>query len=249
MTNIVLLRHGQSLWNKENRFTGWNDVDLSQRGIEEARQAGSALKQAGFEFDLAFTSYLKRAVRTLWLVMEELDQMYLPVDTDWRMNERHYGQLQGLNKKETAEKHGSEQVHLWRRGFAVRPPALAEDDPRHPKNDGRYAEFNPPGTESLADTLDRVILYWIEKIVPHLEHNKRIIISAHGNSLRALVKYLDEVSDEAIMELNIPTGIPLIYELDDRFKAVGHYYLADEKTLNSAVSEVARQTDTSVSSA
>lgn len=249
MTKIVLLRHGQSLWNKENRFTGWIDVDLSQRGIDEARKAGSALKQAGFEFDLAFTSYLKRAIRTLWLVMEEVDQMYLPVDTDWRMNERHYGQLQGLNKKETAEKHGSDQVHQWRRGFAVRPPALAEDDPHHPKNDERYAAYSPPGTESLADTLQRVIPYWNEKIVPHLKLNKRIIISAHGNSLRALVKYLDKVSDEAIMELNIPTGIPLIYELDEQIKAVDNYYLADEKTLSSAVNEVARQTDTADSSA
>ena len=247
MTKIVLLRHGQSLWNEENRFTGWTDVDLSQRGIEEARQAGVALKQAGLEFDLSFTSYLKRAVRTLWLVMEELDQMYLPVDTDWRMNERHYGQLQGLNKKETTEKHGSEQVHQWRRGYAVRPPALAADDPRHPKNDPRYAEYNPPGTESLADTLERVIPYWREKIVPQLQQGKRIIISAHGNSLRALVKFLDEVSDEAIMDLNIPTGIPLIYEFDDQMKTLNHYYLADEETLNSAVTEVARQTDTASS--
>ena len=244
MTKIVLLRHGQSIWNKENRFTGWTDVDLSQRGIEEARQAGVALKQAGFIFDLCFTSYLKRAVRTLWLVLEELDQMYLPVDTDWRMNERHYGQLQGLNKKETAEKHGSAQVHEWRRGYAIRPPALTADDPRHPKNDPRYAGYNPPGTESLADTLERVIPYWLEKIVPHLKQGKKIIISAHGNSLRALVKYLDDVSDDAIMDLNIPTGIPLVYEFDDQVNALNHYYLADEETVNSAVTEVAQQSDT-----
>ncbi len=244
MIKIVLLRHGQSLWNKENRFTGWTDVDLSQRGIDEAQTAGSTLKQSGFEFDLAFTSYLKRAIRTLWLVMEELDQMYLPVDTDWRMNERHYGQLQGLNKKETVEKHGSEQVHQWRRGFAVRPPAVPEEDPRHPKNDRRYAGCKPPGTESLADTLERVIPYWQKKIIPQLKLRKKIIISAHGNSLRALVKYLDNISDEAIMNLNIPTGIPLVYELDDQIKAVSHYYLADESTLSSAVDEVARQTDT-----
>lgn len=247
MLKIVLLRHGQSLWNKENRFTGWTDVDLSQRGIDEALGAGAALKQAGFEFDLAFTSYLKRAIRTLWLVMEELDQMYLPVDTDWRLNERHYGQLQGLNKKETVEKHGSEQVHQWRRGFTVRPPALADNDPQHPKNDERYAHCNPPGTESLADTLQRVISYWEEKIVPHLKSKKRIIVSAHGNSLRALVKFLDEISDEAIMEVNIPTGIPLVYELDNRLRAVNHYYLADDQTLSSAVNEVAAQTSTAKS--
>ena len=242
MTKIVLLRHGQSLWNKANRFTGWVDVDLSTRGIEEARGAGVVLKEAGFEFELTYTSYLKRAVRTLWLVMEELDQMYLPVDTDWRMNERHYGELQGLNKKETVEKHGIEQVHLWRRGYNVRPPALNEDDPHHPRNEPRYAGCNPPGTESLADTLNRVIPYWHEKIVPQLKAEKRIIISAHGNSLRALVKHLDGISDEAIMELNIPTGIPLVYEFDQRVKAVDHYYLADESTLNAAVKEVAHQT-------
>lgn len=242
MTKIVLLRHGQSQWNKENRFTGWIDVDLSQRGIDEARKAGSALKEAGFEFDLAYTSYLKRAVRTLWLVLEELDQMYLPIDTDWRMNERHYGELQGLNKRETVEKHGGEQVHQWRRGYNVRPPALPENDPRHPKHDARYVGCNPPGTESLADTLNRVIPYWHEKIVPQLKANKRVVISAHGNSLRALVKYLDDISDEAIMELNIPTGIPLIYEFDAQVKAVNHYYLADESTLNNAVKEVAHQT-------
>ena len=242
MTKIVLLRHGQSLWNKANRFTGWVDVDLSTRGIEEARGAGKALKEAGFEFDLTYTSYLKRAVRTLWLVMEELDQMYLPVDTDWRMNERHYGELQGLNKKETVEKHGIEQVHLWRRGYNVRPPALPENNSMHPKHDSRYAGCNPPGTESLADTLDRVIPYWHDKIVPQLKAQKRIIISAHGNSLRALVKYLDDITDEAIMELNIPTGIPLVYEFDEQVNAIHNYYLADETTLNNAVKEVAHQT-------
>ena len=247
MISIVLLRHGQSLWNKENRFTGWTDVDLSERGIEQARTAGSALKQAGYEFDLAFTSYLKRAIRTLWLVMEELDQMYLPVDTDWRMNERHYGQLQGLDKKETVKKHGSEQVHKWRRGYAIRPPALPASDPRHPKNDARYTKFHPPGAESLADTLERVISYWQEKIVPELKRDKKIIIAAHGNSLRALVKYLDDISDEAIVELNIPTGIPLVYEFDDQIKPVSHHYLADDRTLRSAVNEVARQTDTAKS--
>ena len=242
MNKIALLRHGQSVWNRDNRFTGWTDVDLSQRGIDEARNAGSTLKEAGFEFDLAFTSCLKRAVRTLWLVMEELEQMYLPVDTDWRLNERHYGELQGLNKIETVEKHGAEKVHQWRRGYAVRPPALAEDDPRHPRHDVRYAGIDPPGTESLSDTLDRVIPYWNEKIVPQVKARKRIIISAHGNSLRALVKYLDNISSDDIMELNIPTGIPLIYELDENSNAIKHYYLADESELNAAVHEVANQT-------
>lgn len=242
MNKIVLLRHGQSVWNRDNRFTGWTDVDLSQRGIDEARNAGSTLKEAGFEFDLAFTSCLKRAVRTLWLVMEELEQMYLPVDTDWRLNERHYGELQGLNKIQTVEKHGAEKVHQWRRGYAVRPPALAEDDPRHPRHDARYAGIEPPGTESLSDTLDRVIPYWNEKIVPQVKARKRIIISAHGNSLRALVKYLDNISSDDIMELNIPTGIPLIYELDENGNAIKHYYLADENKLNAAVHEVANQT-------
>ena len=242
MTKIVLLRHGQSIWNKANRFTGWVDVDLSPRGIDEARGAGTALKEAGFEFDLTYTSYLKRAIRTLWLVMEELDQMYLPIDTDWRLNERHYGKLQGLNKKETVEKHGADQVHLWRRGYNIRPPELSDNDPQHPRHESRYAGFNPPGTESLADTLDRVIPYWHEKIVPQLKAGKRVIVSAHGNSLRALVKHLDGISDEAIMDLNIPTGIPLVYEFDQEMKAIDHYYLADESALNSAVNEVARQT-------
>jgi 2,3-bisphosphoglycerate-dependent phosphoglycerate mutase len=244
LNKIILLRHGQSVWNRDNRFTGWTDVDLSQRGIDEARDAGVALKEAGFEFDLAFTSCLKRAVRTLWLVMEELEQMYLPVDTDWRLNERHYGALQGLDKRETVEKHGAEKVQQWRRGYAVRPPALPEDDPRHPRHDARYAGIDPPGTESLSDTLDRVIPYWNEKIVPQIKEQKRMIISAHGNSLRALVKYLDNVSSEDIMELNIPTGIPLIYELDEHATPIKHYYLADENKLNAAVHEIANQTAT-----
>ena len=242
MLKIVLLRHGQSLWNKENRFTGWTDVDLSERGIEEARRAGVALKEAGFIFDLAYTSYLKRAIRTLWLTMEELNQMYLPVDTDWRLNERHYGELQGLNKAETVARHGADQVHQWRRGYSIRPPALQEDDPRHPRHDPRYAAFDPPASESLQDTLDRVIPYWNEKIVPQLKANKRIIISAHGNSLRALVKYLDNISSADIMQLNIPTGIPLVYELDEHANAAGNYYLADDSALQEAVSEVANQT-------
>jgi len=241
MNKIVLLRHGQSIWNKENRFTGWHDVDLSERGIEEARKAGQSLKDADFFFDLAYTSCLKRAIRTLWLVMEEMDQMYLPVDTDWRLNERQYGALQGLNKKETVAKHGADQVHQWRRGYAVQPPALPKDDPRHPVQDKRYAAIDPPGTESLADTLERVIPYWNEKIVPQVKAGKKLVISAHGNSLRALVKYLDDVSSEDIMGFNIPTGIPLIYELDDDARALNNYYLADESDLDKAVNEVANQ--------
>ncbi len=245
MTKVVLVRHGQSTWNLDNRFTGWTDVDLSDRGIDEARAAGKALKEAGFEFDMAFTSYLKRAVRTLWLILDEMDLMYLPVDTDWRMNERHYGALQGLDKKETVAKHGEEQVHKWRRGYAVRPPALDRDDPRHPRHDRRYKSLpNPPGAESLADTLHRVIPYWKEKIVPRLVRGHTPIISAHGNSLRALVKYLDNIGDDEIMGLNIPTGIPLIYEFDNDLNPVKHYYLASEERLSSAVQEVANQTAT-----
>lgn len=243
MHHLVLVRHGQSTWNLENRFTGWTDVDLSARGLEEARRAGHWLKEAGYEFDMAYTSYLKRAVRTLWLILEELDQMYVPVDTDWRLNERHYGALQGLDKRETVARHGEEQVHQWRRGYAIRPPALERDDPRHPCHEPRYQHIaNVPGTESLADTLERVIPYWKEKIAPRIEAGERLIIAAHGNSLRAMVKYLDGISDTDIMGLNIPTGIPLIYELDESLQPIKHYYLADEETLDSAVSEVANQT-------
>lgn len=245
MLKLVLIRHGQSIWNLENRFTGWTDVDLSERGTREARAAGTTLKEAGYEFDMAFTSYLKRAIRTLWLILDEMDQMYLPVDTDWRLNERHYGALQGLDKKETVARHGEEQVHQWRRGYAVQPPALDADDPRHPRHDRRYRDvLGIPGTESLADTLERVIPCWHEKIVPQLQAGRRLIITAHGNSMRALIKYLDGISDEEITKLNVPTGIPLVYEFDEQLKPVGRSYLADEEALSSAVKEVANQTAT-----
>jgi len=242
MIKLVLLRHGQSVWNLENRFTGWVDVDLSERGIREAREAGQILKAEGYSFDVAITSYLKRSIRTLWLVLEEIDQMYLPVETDWRLNERHYGALQGLNKKEMVKQHGEEQVYKWRRGYAVQPPPLAKDDPEHPSHDPRYRDLqDPPGTESLADTLQRVTAWWEESAVAKLHANQRLLVVAHGNSLRALVKYLDNVSDEEIMKLNIPTGIPLVYELDDQLKPVNHYYLGDPEKLQSAVQEVANQ--------
>ncbi len=243
MSKVVLLRHGQSTWNKENIFTGWTDVDLSERGIDEARKAGIALREAGLEIDIALTSYLKRAIRTLWLVLEEMDRMWLPVDTDWRLNERHYGALQGSNKKEMVEKHGKKQVRLWRRGYEVRPPALDPSDPTHPSHDLRYRGLQQvPGSESLADTLNRVVPYWREKVVPLLEQGRLPIISAHGNSLRALIKHLDGISDEQIMEVNVPTGIPLVYEFNPQLEAVNNYYLADEDALSSAVKEVADQT-------
>ncbi len=243
MSKVVLLRHGQSTWNKKNIFTGWTDVDLSERGIEEAKKAGIALREAGLELDVALTSYLKRAIRTLWLVLEEMDRMWLPVDTDWRLNERHYGALQGFNKKEMVEKHGKDQVRQWRRGYEVRPPALDPGDPTHPSHDLRYRDLEQvPSSESLADTLIRVVPYWREKVIPLLEQGKQPVISAHGNSLRALIKHLDGISDEKIMELNVPTGIPLIYEFNQHFEAVNNYYLADEDALNSAVKEVANQT-------
>lgn len=237
--NLVLLRHGQSQWNLENRFTGWVDVNLSQKGIEEARSAGQVLGQNGYEFDLAMTSVLKRAIRTLWLVLEELDQMWLPVISDWRLNERHYGGLQGLNKKETAEKYGEDQVHFWRRGYDVRPPASQHSEENQPNYPGLV---QVPKTESLVDTSERVIQYWNQCVCPELLNNKRIIIVAHGNSLRALIKYLENISDDGIMSLNIPTGIPLIYRLDDSLQPIENFYLADEEVLNKAVDTVKNQT-------
>jgi len=243
MNKVVFIRHGQSLWNQENRFTGWTDVDLSKKGVDEARAAGRMLRQEGFVFDLAFTSYLKRAIRTLWLVMEELDQMWIPVETDWRLNERHYGALQGLNKKEMVQQHGADQVHQWRRGYSVRPPALEPDDPRHPAQDPRYrALAHAPGTESLADTLDRVLPCWQERIAPRVKAGQRTLVVAHGNSLRALIKYLDNISEQEIMERNIPTGIPLVYEFDERGRAVRNHYLGDPEALQRAVETVANQT-------
>lgn len=228
MIKLVLIRHGQSLWNKDNLFTGWTDVDLSEQGIAEAKKAGELLKAAGFEFDIAHTSYLKRAIKTLWLVLEGTDSGWIPVEKSWRLNERHYGDLQGFNKAEMAEKVGKEQVHIWRRSYSTPPPALPDGDDRLPENDRRYAGLNKnelPRSESLKDTVDRFLPYWHEKIVPELKAGKRLIISAHGNSLRALVKYLDNISDEDIPELNIPTGVPLVYELDDQLKPLKSYYL------------------------
>jgi len=242
--SLVLLRHGESIWNLENRFTGWTDVDLSERGVEEAHRAALLLKDAGFTFDVAYTSVLKRAIRTLWIVLDDMDLMWIPVYRTWRLNERHYGALQGLNKKETAERYGAEQVQQWRRGYAVRPPALDFDDSRHPRFDRRYALLKPeelPATESLKDTLERVLPYWHEVIVPVLKSGQRVLISAHGNSLRALVKYLDNVSDEEIVQLNIPTGFPLVYELDSNLKAISHYYLGSEEEVKKAAESVAAQ--------
>jgi 2,3-bisphosphoglycerate-dependent phosphoglycerate mutase len=244
MHRLVLLRHGESIWNLENRFTGWTDVDLSQKGIQEAHEAGRLLKAEGYVFDVAFTSVLKRAIRTLWIVLDEMDLMWIPVQVSWRLNERHYGALQGLNKKETAERYGIEQVHAWRRSYDVPPPALDPGDQRHPRFDPRYTGLSPeelPSCESLKDTLQRVLPYWHEAIVPCLKGGGRAIVSAHGNSLRALVKYLDGISDQEIVELNIPTGIPLVYELDQELRAVNRYYLGDPEAVARATQAVAGQ--------
>ncbi len=242
--NLVLVRHGQSLWNLENRFTGWTDVDLTDIGKEEARLAGQQMLAEKFTFDFVFTSVLKRAIRTLWIILDEMDLMWLPVERAWQLNERHYGALQGLNKAETAAKYGNEQVHIWRRSYATPPPALSLDDPRHPRFDPRYSKVDPallPSTESLKMTLERVMPYWNEKIVPRLKAGEKILIVAHGNSLRALVKYLDQISDEDITELNIPTGIPLAYQLDDQLNVISRRYLADEEAVKAAAEAVARQ--------
>lgn len=244
MIKLVLLRHGESDWNKENRFTGWTDVDLSEKGIAEAHEAGKLLREGGYVFDVAYTSVLKRAIRTLWIVLDELDQMWIPIYNTWRLNERHYGALQGLNKAETAEKFGDKQVLIWRRSYDIRPPALTPDDPRYPGNDPRYAHLAKdelPLTECLKDTVARFLPYWHETIAPTLKAGKRVIIAAHGNSLRALVKYLDHISDADIIELNIPTGIPLVYELDDDLKPLRHYYLGDPEAAARAAAAVAAQ--------
>jgi 2,3-bisphosphoglycerate-dependent phosphoglycerate mutase len=241
---LVLLRHGESIWNKEDKFTGWTDVDLSDRGIAEAVEAGRTLKEKGYLFDVAFTSVLKRAIRTLWLVLDEMDLMWIPVHRSWRLNERHYGALQGLSKTEMAAKVGEEQVHLWRRGYDVRPPALEKTDKRSPGNDPRYKgidENDLPLTESLKDTVDRFLPYWHEVIAPALRLGQRAIVSAHGNSLRAMVKYLDGISDEDIPGLNIPTGIPLVYELDEDLKPQRHYYLGDTAEVQRAIDRVVEQ--------
>ncbi len=244
MYKIVLIRHGESVWNKENLFTGWTDVDLSEKGLIEAHTAGRKLKEEGFVFDEAWTSVLKRAIRTLWICMDELDQMYIPVNNDWRLNERHYGALQGLNKAETAAKYGEEQVKIWRRSFDTPPPALEMDDPRYPGKDPRYNGLRSdqlPLCESLKDTCERTLPFWNQIIVPRLVAGKRMIIAAHGNSLRAIVKYLDNISDDKIVELNIPTGIPLIYEFNEALKVTRHYYLADEAAVAAAQAAVANQ--------
>jgi 2,3-bisphosphoglycerate-dependent phosphoglycerate mutase len=244
MIRLVLLRHGESTWNKENRFTGWTDVDLTPKGVGEAQEAGRLLKEGGYSFDVAHTSLLKRAIRTLWLTLDGLDQMWLPVHKTWRLNERHYGALQGLNKAETAAKFGDAQVKIWRRSYADPPPALTPDDPRHPARDARYAsldEADLPLTESLKDTVARFLPYWHSTIVPEVAAGKRVLIAAHGNSLRALVKHLDGMSEAEIVELNIPTGVPLVYELDGDLKPVGHHYLGDPEAVRKAAEAVARQ--------
>ncbi len=244
MKKLVLLRHGQSVWNQENRFTGWTDVDLTEQGIAEAIEAGRVLKQEGYRFDIAYTSVLKRAIRTLWLALDEMDLMWIPVRRNWRLNERHYGALQGLNKAETAEKHGMDQVRIWRRSYARKPPAIKRDDDRFPGNDRRYAGLSEsalPLGECLKDTVDRFLPYWNDTIAPDIAAGKQILIAAHGNSLRALVKYLDNVSEEEIVALNIPTGIPLVYELEDDLKPVQHYYLGDPEKVAKATHAVASQ--------
>lgn len=244
MYKVVLLRHGESVWNQENRFTGWTDVDLTAKGRDEARVAGRLLKEAGFGFDFVFTSLLKRAILTSILTMIELDQLWVPVERSWRLNERHYGALQGLNKAETAAKHGEEQVKIWRRAYAIAPPPLELTDPRHPSSDQRYKKLDPamlPCTESLKDTVARFVPYWQERITPRVRNGERVLIVAHGNSLRALVKYLDGISDDAITELNIPTGIPLIYELDADLKPIRNYYLGDPDIAKKAAAAVAKE--------
>jgi 2,3-bisphosphoglycerate-dependent phosphoglycerate mutase len=244
MHKLVLLRHGESLWNRENRFTGWTDVDLTDHGREEARRAGRLLKESGYTFDVAYTSVLKRAVKTLWLALEEMDLMWIPIYNSWRLNERHYGALQGLNKAETAREFGEEQVLVWRRSYDTPPPALAADDPRHPGGDPRYAALSSaelPRTECLKDTVARFLPYWHETIAPSVRSGRRVIIAAHGNSIRALVKYLDDVSDADIVGLNIPTAIPLVYELDDTLRPLRHYYLGDPSMIEAAVKAVASQ--------
>ena len=244
MKTLVLLRHGQSTWNRENRFTGWTDVDLTEQGVREASAAGKALKEAGIDFDVAYTSVLKRAIRTLWLVLDQMDRMWIPVIRDWRLNERHYGALQGLDKAETAAKHGEDQVKIWRRAYATAPPPLEPDDSRHPRHDLRYRSIPDdqlPCTEHLAATVERFLPCWHEYIAPALQRNERVLVAAHGNSLRALVKFLDGVSDEDIVNLNIPTGIPLHYELDDELQPVKSGFLGDPEAVAAAQRAVEAQ--------
>ena len=243
---LILVRHGQSIWNLENLFTGWTDVDLSEQGRAEAASAGRQLITEGIAVDIAFTSVLKRAIRTLWIMLDEMDRMWLPVERSWRLNERHYGALQGLNKAQTVERHGEAQVKIWRRSYDIRPPALAPEDPRHPRLDPRYARVDPavlPATESLKDTLGRVLPYWNERIAPELREGRNVLVAAHGNSLRAMVKMLDELSESAIVELNIPTGVPLLYELDASLKPRASRYLGDPAAIAAAAEAVRRQTE------
>jgi 2,3-bisphosphoglycerate-dependent phosphoglycerate mutase len=244
MYKIILLRHGESTWNKENRFTGWTDVDLSEKGIQEANESGRILREQGYTFDVAYTSVLKRAIRTLWIVMDQMDLMWAPVHNSWRLNERHYGALQGLNKAETAAKFGEDQVKIWRRSYDIRPPALDRNDPRFPGHDPRYrglSDADLPLTECLKDTVTRFLPYWTQTIAPAVKSGQRVIIVAHGNSLRALVKYLDNMSDDEIVGLNIPTGVPLVYELDENLQPTRHYYLGDQEKIKAAMDAVAAQ--------
>lgn len=244
MYKLVLIRHGQSTWNLENRFTGWTDVDLTDLGREEARKGGELLKAEGFTFDIAFTSVLKRAIRTLWIALDELNLMWIPVEKDWRLNERHYGSLQGLNKAETSEKFGNDQVHIWRRSYDIPPPPLEATDERHPGQDPRYKDLSAtdlPATECLKDTVDRFMPYWQETIAPAVKSGKKVIVAAHGNTIRALVMYLDNISEADIADLNIPTGIPLVYELDENLKPIKSYYLGDAEAAAAAAAAVANQ--------
>jgi len=244
MYKLVLLRHGESIWNKENRFTGWTDVDLTKKGIKEAKDAGKLLKEAGYSFDIAYTSYLKKAIRTLWLILDEMDLMWIPVMKTWRLNERHYGALQGQNKAETAKECGEKQCHLWRRSWDIRPPALNKSDKRYPGNDPKYKDLGEkelPLTESLKDTYLRLIPFWLNTITPIIELKKKVLIIAHGNSLRSLIKYIDKIPDEKIIDLNIPTGTPLVYELDKKLKPIGHYYLGDINKIKKAIKIMAEQ--------
>lgn len=244
MYKLVLVRHGESTWNKENRFTGWTDVDLSETGIAEAIEAGKLLKQEGFHFEVAYTSYLTRAIRTLWLMLEQMDLLWITVHKTWRLNEKHYGMLQGLNKSEMAEKYGDQQVLLWRRSYDVPPPPIEENDPRHPKFDHRYANLNPadiPATESLKDTIARIVPYWQNEMAADLVKNKQLLVAAHGNSLRGIVKYLKKMTDEEVLGFNLPTGVPLVFEMDENFNVIKDYYLGDQEAIQQKIDKVANQ--------
>ena len=244
MHKLVLIRHGESTWNQENRFTGWTDVDLNEKGLREAKAAGELLKKEGYSFDRSFVSVLKRALRTNWMILDELDELWIPIERSWRLNERHYGSLQGLNKAETAAKFGDHQILIWRRSYDVPPPALEKSDERFPGHDRRYkdvSEADLPLTECLKDTVDRVLPYWHSEIAPAVKRGEKVLVTAHGNTLRAMVKYFDNLSEEEVLALNIPTGIPLVYELDDDLKPIRHYYLGDQETIAAAAAAVASQ--------